>query len=63
MRIPLNPALKKVTTHPHVNTKSMVFTHLIDPDSHWGRVVKVNQRSDNHRFGLGVRVGRSVALP
>jgi len=47
------------TTNLHVKTKSMVLRPLVYLESHsfLGGSFKVNQRSENRRFGLDVRVG------
>ena len=53
---------RRAATNPNVKTKSMVFRSLIylDRDPFLGVCVKANQRSENHRFGLDVRVGGAL---
>jgi len=52
------------TTNPHVKTKSMLFRPLIYLDSHsFLGVRQGNERSEDHRSGLGVRVGGDRVFP
>ena len=52
------------TNNPHDWTKPSIFRSVIylERDPFLGVSLKVNERSENHRFGLDVRVGGNQFL-
>ena len=62
MRFEKNAHIHPCTTNSHVKTQSMVFRPLISLDRHPQKLVsvKVNQRSEGHRFDVDVSVAATL---